>query len=336
MKLIGRKKRVLVLGGTILLLLMIVAVISWPFIKPIKVTWSSLPYEYTIYGTHVEINKYTGDETDVVIPAYICFRPVKALTGTYHREKDLFYQNNSIRSVYIPDTVTYMWEWCFAGCENLVEVRLSPNMTGISDMAFVQCESLEKIVIPEGIEYIGGSAFRGCSNLKEVALPQSLKAIGVTAFANCEKLEYVNIPAGVEEIAGDSFAGTAWEKTWKEEFVIAGKNILLEYKGEDEVIVIPEGIEYIGSDMFSENDDVKVLIMPESLRECNMHTVWYCERLEYVVVKNSDMVFPEGHIVAGNKDIILVGESGSTTEAYAKEMGYKFATSLPPEYADYQ
>lgn len=322
--------------------ILLIAVIAFPFFKPIRVTWSSLPYIYTIHGTYIEINKYTGTEEDVIIPDTICFRPVRVLKTTWTinlgsgLENETVFGNSTVRSVYIPDSVEEIDECCFEECANLEEVRLSPNIKQITYFAFGRCSSLERIVIPEGIECIDSMAFAKCTGLKEIVLPQSLREIGSNAFFQCEQLSYVDIPESVEKIEGESFEETAYETTWVEEFVIKGKNVLLRYNGADEIVEIPEGVEYVGRYVFPRNSTMKVLIFPESVKECIFVGLWDSIELEYVVVKNPNMIFPEDTIGGEDDKIIFVGEAGSTTEAYAKEMGYEFRTSLPEEYADYE
>ncbi len=333
----NRKKTVKrVAAATIGVLLLILAgIILWPFLFPIKVTNSSLPYKYTIHGTYIEINRYTGSEEEVVIPDKICFRPVKVLGENEpepYAKEGAFEECSTIKTVYIPDSIQYMASDCFANCVNLEEVRLSPNLYSILSVAFIDCKSLKIIDIPEGINIIGPYAFARCHQLEEVTLPQSLKKIYGNAFKDCENLQSVEIPEGVERIDGSAFFGTAWEQTWGKGAVVAGKNCLLRYSGEEETIEVPEGVEYIGTGALYECNQMKVLILPESVKECDYYIVNDQETFQYLVVKNPEMKFPDGiPIRTGHQDITIIGEKGSTAEAYAEGMGYEFSESLPGE-----
>ena len=324
--------RISLLAGAVILLLAIAGVTILPHIHPIKVTWSSLPYEYVIYGDYVEITRYTGDEEEVVIPDTILFRPVKEI-GTSFRglyfEISPFEKVESIKRVYIPDSVTEVGRGCFEECTSLEEVRLSSALTELSIDMFYKCESLKEIEIPEGIVKLGVGCFGHCSELKKVKLPKSLRVIGGSAFIKCTSLVEIDIPEMVEEIHWDAFWETGYAESWEEKYVIRGKNVLVAYCGEDTAVEVPEGVEYIGEYVFDWCEEMEQLVLPESVRQCE-ETIHCCKYLQYIVVKNPDMIFPD------NEDFIitcpkakLIGAKGSTTETYAKQYGYDFLEELP-------
>ena len=247
-------------------------------------------------------------------------------------EKGAFEACTTIKRVYMPDSILSMSSYCFADCVNLEEVRLSPNLYRIWIGVFRDCESLKKIDIPEGIQSILPYAFLRCYQLEEVNLPQSLERIYSHAFKDCENLQSVDIPKGVEIIDGSAFAGTAWKQTWGKNTVIEGENCLLQYSREEEIIEIPEGVEYIGDGALYDCKQMKVLILPESVKECGIFMVEDQETFRYLVVKNPEMKFPNGDPISkGHQDITIVGIKGSTAEAYAEEMEYAFSESLPEE-----
>lgn len=334
-----KKNKKKLIGAGIIGFLIIVVV--WPFIFPIRVTWSSLPYEYTIHGTYIEINRYTENEEEVVVPEKICFRPVKVL-GTYMEygdwgEAGAFDKKGSVKKVYLPDSIEEISTGCFSNCNHLEEIRLSESLREIPYHAFWACESLQSVEIPEGVEVIGGSAFAVCQNLEYVQLPESLKSIRLSAFIRCEALEKVEIPAGVEEIEGDSFWGTGWEESFQEDFVIVGKNVLIYYGGNEREVKVPEEVEYIGSLVFYNAEEMESLELPASLKKCGLGMVSSIEskNLKYVTVRNPSMEFGEDVsrdiFYEYDSELILIGEKGSTAEAYAEKKGYGFVELQPEE-----
>ncbi len=337
MKMEKKRKQYLRFGVIIITILLFAGAVVWPFVFPIEVTRSFLPYEYTIHGTYIEINRYTGEEEEVVIPDRIWFRPVKALKLQYpERLSGLFKDNDIVKTVYMPDTIEQMDEYTFYNCTNLETVRLSGALRRISDDAFGECSSLKSIEIPEGVEVIDIFAFSDCSNLEEVSFPESLQEIRVSAFSYCKKLEHIEIPPGVQKIGGDTFEGTAWMEKQKEEFVIAGNHVLIAYQGKEETVEVPEGIEYVGAYVFGEYPELKQLILPASLQECSSHMVaWGCANLETVIINNPDMVFADDFLGVAfeycSPDLTLIGESGSTAEKYAEQWGYHFSEKIPEE-----
>ena len=334
----NNKKKVIIpgLAGAVILAAMLWGV--WPFFRPIRVIGKFIPYEYTVYGTYVEINRYTGDEEVVEIPGWIWFRPVKVLGSQpykVHGEVGAFYENESVRKVSMPDSIEEMAIQSFEWCVNLEEVHLSNSLKWISWSAFYGCESLKSMEIPEGVEGIGGNAFTLCKSLESVRFPESLKRILGAAFQGCEKLEFVEIPEGVEVIDGDSFGGTGWEKGFQEDFVVVGKNVLIYYGGNEREVKVPEGVEYIGSYVFQFNEEMESLELPLSLKKCDWLMVFCgCENLRYVTVRNPSMEFGEDMSMevfyVDSPELTLIGEKGSTAEAYAEAWGHEFV-ELQPE-----
>ncbi len=335
MKMEKKRKKYLRLGVIVLLILLFAGAVVWPFIFPIRVTRGFLPYAYTIHGTYIEINAYTGGEEEVVIPDRIWFRPVKVLRRQFPKYfSGIFQDNDIVKTVYMPDTIEQMDEETFYNCTSLEAVRLSGALKIISYRAFYKCTSLKRIEIPEGVEEIDKYAFSDCSNLKEVSFPESLQQIGTEAFSYCRKLKHIEIPPGVQKIDGDAFEGTAWMEKQKDEFVIAGNHVLIAYQDTGETVEVPEGVEYVGAYVFKENLELKQLILPASLQECSSNMVaWGCANLETVIINNPGMVFADDSLRVAfetcSPDLTLIGESGSTAEKYAEQWGYHFSEKIP-------
>lgn len=73
-----------------------------------------------------------------------------------------------LESIYIPNTITTIGDYCFQNCTSLKEVKLPTSVKMIGTYAFNGCTSLEKIHIPSTITEIGDNAFTNCSNLKDI------------------------------------------------------------------------------------------------------------------------------------------------------------------------
>ena len=73
-----------------------------------------------------------------------------------------------IESVEIPDSVTSIGSWAFAGCIGLTSITIPDSVTSIGDGAFTYCIGLTSITIPDSVTSIGYEAFEGCSILREV------------------------------------------------------------------------------------------------------------------------------------------------------------------------
>lgn len=95
-----------------------------------------------------------------------------------------FSDNTSITEVIIPDTVTYIGECAFSGCDNLQSVSLSGNITRLQGGVFSGCKSLREIVIPDSVVIIENAAFANCETLSNISLSENIKYIGAEVFAD--------------------------------------------------------------------------------------------------------------------------------------------------------
>lgn len=125
-------------------------------------------FQYSISDNAVYIKGYLGNESNLVIPEKIEEKWVISISD------EAFNKNNTIESVYIPDSVKYIGEYAFNRCENLKEVHLSSKLEKIYDAAFARCTSLTEIEIPESVTYLGRSLFLDSANLQSVTMSESL------------------------------------------------------------------------------------------------------------------------------------------------------------------
>ena len=173
------KKKSLIKITIIILLLIIICL---PVFYPIEVKGRFVPYEYTIHGTYIEINRYTGTEAEVEIPAYLWFRPVKEISSKYL--KGAFEDLDYVTSIKMPNTVTKLSNGPFWGCWNLEEIVLSKNISIISAGTFSNCDKLTEIIFYEKIEEIRGDAIADCDVLERVIFYNPDTKIDKIAFDN--------------------------------------------------------------------------------------------------------------------------------------------------------
>ena len=181
-------------------------------------------YEYKIADGGVKIVKYLGSAEEAVVPDMIEGYPVVSISGR------AFSEQPHIKSVTIPESVTFMSTMAFAGCRE-VTLRITAGSYA------------EKYCVGQGISYTtdlsGGAGASGGSGAAEVsdaadyeyeiengeakilkytgsgtetAVPQTIEGYPVTyisgrAFSECPGLTSVSIPDTVLFISTTAFAG---------------------------------------------------------------------------------------------------------------------------------
>lgn len=156
----------------------------------------------------VVITEYKGTHElhEVVIPEKLVVESKPDGYTVVGIDAKAFYYDVSITKITIPEGVTYIGDYAFAGCSKLQSVVLPSTLTSIGKASFYGCNSLESITLPTTFETIGDSAFTDCAKLKTVTFPETLKTIGKGAFLKCAALEEVTINAsGIESIGSQAF-----------------------------------------------------------------------------------------------------------------------------------
>ena len=139
-------------------------------------------YIYSLSVDNIKIKQYVGDKSE----------PVNAI---------------------IPDDVNLIAESVFAGCENLVSVKLPLKLKEIESSTFKNCTSLETVEFGGSLKTIERNAFSGCTSLRSVILPEGVEKIESGAFNGCTALESVYIPDSVTSIGDNAFKGCTALKT---------------------------------------------------------------------------------------------------------------------------
>ena len=102
-------------------------------------------YTYDVWYDEVTITKYTGSDTNLVIPSTLGGYPVTAIGD------EAFAYCEFITSLVIPEGVTSIGWNAFERCEGLIELSLPDSLSKIGIEAFAYCTSLESVSLPESL-----------------------------------------------------------------------------------------------------------------------------------------------------------------------------------------
>lgn len=82
-----------------------------------------------------------------------------------------FSENDRLKSISLPRTVTRLENYAFARCTALESISLPLLLTEIGNGAFAECITLREVVLPQSTIRVGGWAFEGCYKLKRIVIP---------------------------------------------------------------------------------------------------------------------------------------------------------------------
>ncbi len=158
----------------------------------------------------VVIEGYTGDATALTVPDTLVGYPVTAIGD------EAFYENTSLTSITLPDSVTAIGDRAFFDCTALSDIAVGDNIKAIgrwvvSGTAYAKDEANWSegvlylhtyligadgdidgtVVVRDGTTLIASSAFYYCSRLRAVSIPGSVTAVGEWAFYDCYRLKDV-------------------------------------------------------------------------------------------------------------------------------------------------
>ena len=202
-------------------------------------------WKYRSGKDEISIIEYLGDSDNVVIPNKLDGKNVTRLENNLFKDK-------TIKSISIPNTVTYIGDSAFEGCYALNNLNLPTQLKYLGSKAFYNCTQLNSnIVIPNGVTVLKSYVFAGCPNLENVELSQNLEKFELYAFGGALKLKNITIPKTVKEIGYGAFKQC-------QSFTN---------------IVLPEGVSKIDYFAFDQCTSLENLEIPGSVTEINSYSV---------------------------------------------------------------
>jgi len=175
---------------------------------------------------------------------------------------------------------------------NLRDVEVPNGITAIGKSCFFNKKGIISLKLPETLTQIGSRAFRNCINLERVEFANDNVIINPDAFKNCTTLKYITLSdgttyelKGMPDIANESMPNIVRiiHSQVLSNFFISGTT-LMQYRGVEERVVVPEGITVIGEKAFSGNETVDRVVLPDSVREIREEAFADCVSLQTIII----------------------------------------------------
>ena len=117
-----------------------------------------------------------------------------------------FIRCTALREINLPEGLTTVEGWStFAYCESLESITIPTTLTYVAENMFNDCTSLQTCRLHDGITELRQGAFNGCSSLRSFQLPPKVTAITSGLFMACTSLEDLEIHSGITSIGSRAF-----------------------------------------------------------------------------------------------------------------------------------
>ena len=255
-------------------------------------SWSEYDYQILDDGT-IEIIYYYGCDEVIIIPSEIDGRKVTGIKGFN------LSNNENIKSITIPDSVTSIGDSAFSGCRSLTDITIPDSVTSIGYEAFYNCSSLTNITIPDGVTSIEYGTFYDCSSLTNITIPDSVTSIECEAFYNCSSLTNITIPDGVTSIESETFYNCQSLSN----------------------IDISNSLISIGMDAFAHCKNLKNIKIPDSVTTIELgafnDTLWYNNQPDGLLYAGKVLYLYKGEMPENTKITLKNDTSGIADNAFS-------------------
>ncbi len=230
---------------------------------------------------------------------------IESYTGLDRFENEI--SENPFRLISVADdvdAVMNVWNekilWAYPQGNEATEITIPSGVEAIGWSAFRDTQYLKTVNIEEGLRNIYGSSFASSQALETVTVPASVLFIDSSAFNDCNSLTKIDISKKNDRYEWREDDGTVRDDDGKILHILALGTI-----PEDGIYEISDDVEAIANQAAQESSKLKVLIIPESVKEIgdwsfsrsyalekvfikgqvdfmNMDVFAYCENLEYI------------------------------------------------------
>ncbi len=258
----------------------------------------------------------------------------------------LYLNDQALRSLVIPASVTTIQAYAFAGCSSLTSVTIPEGVTSIGDKAFYDCDGLIEAAIPASVTSFGDGVFYGCDGMTSVSFAADLASVGTHCFYNCVNLSNVTLPADLTTVGDYCFYGCGSLRALTLPSSVTGIGSFAFYNcGLLSEAAIPEHVRSIGSFAFYGCSGLTEAVIPDGVRKIENYMFHGCGSLTWVtipvsVTKIGDNAFESCDALAdiwyggGNVDWTLVAIGYGNTPLSTAAIHYGTETQVPRPWGE--
>ncbi|NCA67742.1 MAG: leucine-rich repeat domain-containing protein, partial [Clostridia bacterium] len=308
-------------------------------------------------GTHIIISGLrnhvcNSGHADVVIPAVIDGKPVKSIAA------GAFANNKTLKTMYIPSSITFIGANAFAGCTSLVGITINAlntnytfegeqqngvlyrgalyNASKTTLIAYLPTSTATSFTVPATVKQIQSGAFEGAVNLTSLNLA-NVENLGSNVFTGCNNLYDVIFDASntnYSVLNGVIFNG---DKTALVVYMPYNQNARY---------TVPNTVTSVLGYAFSGNGNIQSVVFNGNVREIHTNAFYGCYQLFSVTFNaeimnvfdyafgnctnlvsfyvESDLTYLSAQAFSGSNNVVVYSPKGEQLELFCENNSVSF------------
>lgn len=235
---------------------------------------------------------------------------------------------NLTGNLILPDNLELIRGYCFSGCSGLYgELRLPAKLKRMGNCAFSSCSGFTgSLSIPQGITALPSEAFHNCGFNGTLTLHNGITNIANDAFANCHFKGELHLPKSLKVISENAFCNNDFSGTLTLPSTLThiGSNAFAYNWRLMGILDIPQEVESIGENAFSNCKMLEVIIFPESMETIRQGAFNECYGINSIICKGTMPAHIESGAFDGvAKDNFTLEVPESAISQYQAAPGWK-------------
>ena len=201
-------------------------------------------------------------------------------------------QNCVYTDVKLSNQVTRLSNYCFYGCSSLQSIAIPDNVTSLGDYCFSGCSSLQSIIIPNTVTSLGTQCFYNCYFLQSIAISSSVTSLGINCFSGCYSLQFITISNTVTTLGNQCFSACySLQSITIPDSVRSLNNNCFQNCYSLQFITIPNSVRSLGDNCFQNCYSLQSITIPNSVTSLSNYCFSGCYSLQHITIPSGVTTF---------------------------------------------
>lgn len=236
------------------------------------------------------------------------------------RDYELYFNDEKITNLVIPESVTTLKEYAFQNCVGLESVTIGDNVKKIKSYSFYRCDNLTNVVLGNGVEEIEEYAFRECDKLPVYNDGVYADTLLISCSGNLE-----DIKEGTKFIGSNCFINSSYNVLKYDEIILPNSiigvgNGAFNYHDINKLI-IPDSVQYLGKNAFNK---VKEIEIGSGLKKLYGNSISVHNIIEKITILNNNNFDSRNDcnaIIETSTDTLIMGTNTTIIPDNIKHIG---------------